>query len=59
MARFIQKFTRETKGAAAIEYAIIVAMIALVIISALTQIGQQLQVLFTTIADTLMAAKKY
>jgi pilus assembly protein Flp/PilA len=56
MPRFIREFVRDTKGAAAIEYGLIVALISVVMISALTQIGLQLQAVFANIADTLHTA---
>ncbi|MDP2181734.1 MAG: Flp family type IVb pilin [Actinomycetota bacterium] len=41
------------EGATAVEYGIMVALIAVVIILAVTAIGTNLEVVFTTISDTL------
>ena len=44
---------REEKGATAVEYGLLVGLIAVVIIAAVTLLGTQLQGLFTTIANAL------
>lgn len=41
------------KGATAVEYALLVALIALAIIIAVTLLGTQLSALFTRIANTI------
>ncbi len=51
---FLKKFKNE-KGAAAVEYGIMVALIAVVIIVAVTQIGTHLNTAFTTVANALAA----
>jgi pilus assembly protein Flp/PilA len=43
----------EEKGATAVEYGLMVGLIAVVIIAAVTLLGTQLQGLFTTIANAL------
>lgn len=43
----------DQKGATAVEYALMVALIALVIIAAVTLLGGTLSTLFTRIANTL------
>ncbi len=43
----------EEKGATAVEYGLMVGLIAVVIIGAVTLLGTQLQGLFNTIATTL------
>ena len=49
------KNLKDQKGAAAVEYGIMVALIAVVIIAAVTTIGQQLNVAFQSVANALMA----
>ena len=56
LARFIPKFVREEEGVTAIEYGLIAALIAVVIIAAVTIVGTQLQAVFTTIGNALAAA---
>lgn len=53
---FIKKFIREEDGVTAIEYGLIAALIAVVIIAAITAVGTQLSGIFQTIADTLASA---
>lgn len=47
---------RNERGATAIEYGLMAALIAAVIIAAVMAIGDQLQVVFETIADALTGA---
>jgi pilus assembly protein Flp/PilA len=49
----IQRFLREEEGATAIEYGLIAAGIAIVIIAAVNGVGQQLNTTFTSISGTL------
>ena len=49
----IREFTREQSGATAIEYGLIAAGIAVVIIGALALVGGQLTAMFTTITNAL------
>ena len=44
------RFSDEEKGATAVEYGIMVALIAVVIIGAVTLLGGNLSTLFTTVA---------
>ena len=53
---FISKFIREEDGVTAIEYGLIAALIAVVIIAAVTVVGTQLKATFTTIGTKLTAA---
>lgn len=53
---FIQKFIREEDGVTAIEYGLIAALIAIVIIAAVTLIGTNLAAIFATIAAALTPA---
>ncbi len=45
--------TREEKGAAAVEYGLLVALIAAVIIGIVTTLGGQLTTAFTTVSTAL------
>jgi pilus assembly protein Flp/PilA len=49
----LQKFHRDEEGVTAIEYGLIAALIAIVIILAVTAVGQNLNAIFTFIAGTL------
>jgi len=53
MTKLISRFVRDESGATAIEYGLIAALIAVVIITALTTIGSNLNTKFTSIATTL------
>ena len=53
MRRFIGRFLRDDDGATAIEYGLIVALIAVVIITAVTTLGTKLDGTFTTINGKL------
>ena len=56
LTRFIQKFVRDDEGVTAIEYGLIAALIAVVIIAAVTIVGTQLNAVFTTIGSALTTA---
>lgn len=49
----IKNFLRDENGATAIEYGLIAALIAVVVIGALTTIGENLDTNFTSIATSL------
>ena len=49
----VQRFLRDEKGATAIEYGLIAAGIAIVIIAAVNGVGQQLQATFSSVSNTL------
>mgnify|MGYP003496054487 CR=1 FL=1 len=49
----INKFLREDEGVTAIEYGLIAALIAVIIIGAVTTIGTKLSTKFTTIGNAL------
>lgn len=51
-----RRFLREEEGATAIEYGLMAALIAVVIITAVAAIGTQLNITFDTIADCLKDA---
>jgi len=47
MSKFVTKFLKDESGATAIEYGLIVALIAVVIITAVTTLGTNLTTTFT------------
>ena len=47
------RLERDEKGATAVEYGLMVGLIAVVIIAAVTLLGNRLNVLFTSIANAL------
>jgi pilus assembly protein Flp/PilA len=49
----ISRFVRDESGATAIEYGLIAALIAVVIITALTAVGSNLSTKFNSVATTL------
>ena len=53
MSMFIARLVRDESGATAIEYGLIVALIAVVIITAVTTVGSNLQTSFTTIGSSI------
>lgn len=52
----IKNFIREEDGVTAIEYGLIAALIAVVIIAAITVVGSQLKKTFSTIGTKLTTA---
>ncbi len=50
---FINGLVNNEKGATAIEYGLIAALIAVVIIGAVTLVGDNLSTMFTTVSDSL------
>jgi pilus assembly protein Flp/PilA len=56
MSKFVTRFLKDESGATAIEYGLIVALIAVVIIAAVTAIGTTLNGTFTTIDTKLTEA---
>jgi pilus assembly protein Flp/PilA len=53
MSRFINRFLKDESGATAIEYGLIAALIAVVIITALTTVGADLSAKFEEVAAAL------
>ena len=51
MSKFITNFAKDESGATAIEYGLIVALIAVVVITAITTIGTNLNTAFTSVAN--------
>ena len=53
MSKFVSRFMNDESGATAIEYGLIVALIAVVIIVAVTAVGTNLSTKFNTINSNL------
>jgi pilus assembly protein Flp/PilA len=53
MNKLISRFVRDESGATAIEYGLIAALIAVVIITALTTVGSKLTKTFTSVSGSL------
>jgi pilus assembly protein Flp/PilA len=53
VAKLMQNFARDEGGATAIEYGLIAALIAVVIITAVTAVGTGLSTTFTTVSGSL------
>jgi pilus assembly protein Flp/PilA len=49
----IKRFMQEEDGAAAVEYGLLVALIAAVIVGVVTTLGTQIQAAFQTVVDAL------
>ena len=49
----IKNFFNDESGATAVEYGLMVALIAVVVITAVTTIGTKLEGVFTTVANSL------
>jgi len=56
MSKFVTRFVKNESGATAIEYGLIVALIAVVIITAVTTLGKNLGTAFNTVSSNLVAA---
>ena len=56
MLKIIRKLIKSKKGATAIEYGLIAALIAVAAIAAMTALGESLQTIFTSISSTLSDA---
>ena len=53
MSKFVTRFMKDESGATAIEYGLIAALIAVVLIGVLTLLGTNLNAKFKTISDEL------
>jgi pilus assembly protein Flp/PilA len=53
MSKFITRFVKDESGATAIEYGLIAALIAVVIITAVTTVGTNLEKKFNLVANGL------
>ena len=56
MKNMIHKFFREEEGATAVEYGLMVALIAVVIIGAVTTLGTNLSSKFDSVATSVQGA---
>ena len=57
MTKFVSRFVKDESGATAIEYGLIAALIAVVIITAVTLLGTNLKATFTNVANELGKSK--
>ena len=57
MTKFVSRFAKDESGATAIEYGLIAALIAVVIITALTTLGGNLKTTLTNVGSELGKAK--
>jgi pilus assembly protein Flp/PilA len=53
LSRFTQSLPKDEKGQDAAEYALLIALIAIVIIGAVTVLGLNIQAIFTAIAAAI------
>jgi pilus assembly protein Flp/PilA len=53
MTKFVSRFVQDESGATAIEYGLIAALIAVVIIGAVTTVGTKLSSTFKAVSDKL------
>ena len=53
MSKFVTRFLNDESGATAIEYGLIAALIAVVIVTALTTVGTNLKNKLTTVGNNL------
>jgi pilus assembly protein Flp/PilA len=53
MKNLFARFAKDESGATAIEYGLIAALISVVIITAVTQLGSNLDTVFTDVANAL------
>ena len=56
MTKFFTRFLKDESGATAIEYGLIAALVAVVLVTALTTMGTSLKTTFTTVSGKLDAA---
>ena len=56
MLRFFRNLRKDENGATAIEYGLIAGLISVIIISAVTLVGSQLQAVFSHIGTTLQGS---
>ena len=54
LTRLIQQLVRDDEGVTAIEYGLIAALIAIVIILAVTAVGTRLNIIFDAVAANLV-----
>ncbi len=56
MLKFLRGLIEDQSGATAIEYGLIAALVSVAAITALTAVGGSLDLMFTTVSDSLTAA---
>ncbi len=56
MSKFVTNFMNDETGATAVEYGLIVALIAVVIITAVTAVGTNLSAKFTAVSTNIASA---
>ncbi|HJV43640.1 Flp family type IVb pilin [Caulobacter sp.] len=56
MTQLLKAFAKDQSGATAIEYGLIVALIAVVVVAAVTTLGQKLGLAFTKAGDAMTTA---
>jgi pilus assembly protein Flp/PilA len=56
MYKLIDRFRRDQQGAALAEYGLLIALIAVVCVVAVTALGSQISLAFSTIASDIAAA---
>jgi pilus assembly protein Flp/PilA len=54
--KFVAKLLKNNKGATAIEYGLIAALIAVAAITAMTSVGNQLQKTFNNVSNSMKAS---
>jgi pilus assembly protein Flp/PilA len=54
--KFVSKLLKNSKGATAIEYGLIAALIAVAAITAMTSLGNQLQKTFSNVSNNMKAS---
>ena len=53
MTKFLKAFVKDEQGATAVEYGLLVALIAVVIIAGVSLLGTKLNTTFTDVANTI------
>jgi pilus assembly protein Flp/PilA len=53
MSKFVTRFLKDESGATAIEYGLIAALVAVVLVTALTALGNNLSTTFTNVGNDL------
>ena len=56
MTKFVTRFLKDESGATAIEYGLIVALIAVIIVTAVTTLGSNLKTAFSKAGSSVAAA---
>jgi pilus assembly protein Flp/PilA len=56
MSKFVTRFLNDESGATAIEYGLIAALIAVVLVTSLKVVGTSLGTAFTKVSDTVTTA---